>query len=107
MGEKFIALDCPTEALAKIILGLEPGEEIRYAGDGSTLKAMGRATAPNLPPDKGCWGIRVTRGDWKSMKFTSMVFLAIETFALEDEPAKVFIDNRVDFYYHLRESGSP
>lgn len=104
MGEQFIAVDCDIDALANIILSLKPGEEIRYAGDGSTLKAMGKATAPNLPPDKGCWGVRVTRGDRNDIKFTTMVFQAIETFALEDEPAKVFIDRRVDFYYHLRES---
>ena len=75
MGEQCIAVDCPTEALAKIILGLKPGEEIRYAGDGSTLKAMGKATAPNLPPDKGCWGVRITRADRNDIKFFIKVSL--------------------------------
>ena len=104
MGEMFIAVDCPIDALAEIIKGLEPGEEIRYAGDGSVLKAMGKATAPNIPPDKGCWSVRILRSSTET-KFTSMVFQAIETFALEDEPASVFVGHkRVDFYYHLRES---
>lgn len=103
MGEMFIAVDCPIDALAEIIKGLDPGEEIKYAGDGSILKAMGKAIAPNLPPDKGCWSVRILRASTET-KLTAMVFQAIETFALEDEPAPVFIGKRVDFYYHLRES---
>ena len=102
MGEKFIAADCPLEDLAEIIKGLKRGEEIKYAVDGSILRGLGKASAPNLPPDKGCWGVTVRCSEGNT-EFRVMVFEAIELIALEDEPASVFVDHkRLDFYYHLR-----
>ena len=103
MGEKFIAKDCPIEDLAEIIKGLKHGEEIKYAGDGSRLRALGKASAPNLPPGEGCYGVSVWRSE-QNTEFRVMVFEAIELIALDDEPASVFVDSRrLDYYYHLRE----